>query len=96
MSQYNEIVEYQRLKLAAEAWSKGVHSIHAHSLSSMWYDDRPQDTENGGVVDTQYNDNSIERTLSNGTKIWMVERPSIEKQMDLYSKYEYDQEKLWG
>ena len=38
MSQYDERVERQRLKLKAEEWAKGVKSLHAHSLSSMWYD----------------------------------------------------------
>lgn len=90
MTQYNDRVEYHRLKLAAEAWSKGIKGIHAHSLSSLWYDDRPQDTKNGSVVDTQYNDNSILRALPDGTEIWMRKRPSIEKQMDLYSKAEYE------
>ena len=27
----------------------------------MWYDTRPQDTEQGHVIDTQYNDGSIVR-----------------------------------
>ena len=88
MTQYKETVERQRLKLAAETWSKGIKSLHAHKLNSMWYDNRPDDTKLFGVVDTQFNDNSILRRLKDGTQIWMVERPSIEVQMDLYSAYE--------
>tara|TARA_B100000902_G_scaffold377998_1_gene410794 strand:- start:3767 stop:4036 length:270 start_codon:yes stop_codon:yes gene_type:complete len=62
MSEYDEIVEKQRQILAAEEWALGVKSMHAHSMSSMWYDDRPQDTENGkGVVDTEFNNGLIER-----------------------------------
>tara|TARA_E500000081_G_scaffold82337_1_gene83700 strand:- start:1326 stop:1655 length:330 start_codon:yes stop_codon:yes gene_type:complete len=67
MGQYDERVEKQRIKLAAEDWAKGVKSLHAHSLSSMWYDNRPQDTENGKtVMDKEYNNGLVERTLSNG------------------------------
>ncbi len=67
MSQYDEQVERQRLKLKAEEWAKGVKSLHAHSLSSMWYDTRPQDTEDGKtVMDVEYNDGSVRRELQNG------------------------------
>ena len=62
MTQYEDRVEQQRLKLKAEEWANGVKCIHAHSLSSMWYDDRPQDTEDGSVIDTTYNDGTITRT----------------------------------
>jgi hypothetical protein len=35
MSEHNEIVERQRqLLLEAEAWSRGVKTLHAHSLTS--------------------------------------------------------------
>ena len=67
MGQYNERVERRRLLLEAEEWAKNVSGIHAHSLSSMWYDNRPQDTENGKtVMDKEYNNGLVERTLSNG------------------------------
>ena len=57
-----ERVQYQRDLIAAEEWAVQVKSIHAHSLSSMWYDDRPQDTEKGTVTDTAYNSGIIVRT----------------------------------
>ena len=67
MTQYEDRVEYQRLKLKAEAWANGVKCIHAHSLSSLWYDDRPQDTADGQkVVDREFNNGRVERTLENG------------------------------
>ena len=67
MGQYDEVVERQRQLLAAEEWAKGVKSIHAHSLSSMWYDDRPQDTDGGKcVTDIEFNSGQIRRELSNG------------------------------
>ena len=47
MGQYDEIVERQRQKIAAEDWAAKVKAIHAHSLNSMYYDNRPEDTEDG-------------------------------------------------
>jgi hypothetical protein len=67
MTQYDERVELQRLKIEAEEWASKVKSIHGHSISSMHYDTRPQDTEDGkGVVDVEYNDGTVKRTLSEG------------------------------
>ena len=67
MSEYDYKVQQQRDKLAAEEWAKGVKCLHAHSMSSMWYDDRPQDTADGkSVVDMEFNDGTIRRTLDNG------------------------------
>ena len=62
MTEYKDAVEEQRLILLAEKWAKEIKSIHIHSLSSMWYDDRPEDTADGKMVtDTEYNDNRIVR-----------------------------------
>ena len=73
MGQYNDKVELQRKILLAEEYRDTVMCLHAHSLSSMWYDKRPQDTANGkGVVDVQFMDGRIERTLKNGKKITLV------------------------
>ena len=73
MGQYNDKVELQRKILLAEEYKDTVMCLHAHSLSSMWYDKRPQDTANGkGVVDVQFMDGRIERTLKNGKKITLV------------------------
>lgn len=69
MSQYSDRVEKQRQKIAAEDWAAKVKAIHAHSLSSMYYDTRPEDTEDGkSVLDVEYNSGRIERTLDNGEK----------------------------
>ena len=62
MTEHSEKVERQRLLLEAEEWANGVKDIHVHSLNSMWYDDRPQDTEGGkNVTDTAYNNGVIVR-----------------------------------
>ena len=64
MGQYDEKVQRQRLLLEAEEWANGVRSLHSHRLKSMWYDDRPQDTDDGQfVTDKQYNGGEIERTI---------------------------------
>ena len=62
MTQYDESVEQQRLLLEAEEWAKGVACIHVHSMSSMYYDTRPQDTADGqSVTDVEYNNGIVER-----------------------------------
>ena len=61
VSQFDHIVEKQRLRLEAEEWSKGVKSIHIHQLKSCWYDDRPQDTDEGCVTDVQHNNGTVVR-----------------------------------
>lgn len=64
MTQYDNEVERQRLLLEAEDWAMGVKSLHVHSFTSMWYDDRPQDTNNGkeSVTDVEYNCGLIKRS----------------------------------
>ena len=62
MGQFNDRVEKQRLKIEAEEWAKGVRSLHAHSLTSLWYDNGRED---GSVLDIQYNDGRVERKIDN-------------------------------
>ena len=61
MGQYSDLVERQRLLIAAEKWAIEVRSIHGHSTDTMHYDDRPEDTKNGGVIDVEYNGGWIDR-----------------------------------
>tara|TARA_B100001113_G_C20875831_1_gene520372 strand:+ start:303 stop:584 length:282 start_codon:yes stop_codon:yes gene_type:complete len=63
MTQYMEQVFQQKLKLEAEAWANTPKCLHSHQLKSMWYDNRPQDTDESPVLDIQYNDGRIERTI---------------------------------
>lgn len=71
MGQYDDKVERQKLLLRAEAWAASVKSVHAHSLSSMWYDTRPQDTEEDkSVLDIEYNNGLIKRTCNDGLEVW--------------------------
>lgn len=72
MSQYNDRVEKQRLLLEAEEWSNGVNSIHAHSMDSLWYDTRPQDTADGkSVLDIQYNSGLVKREFPDGDYVYL-------------------------
>ena len=61
MGQYDSLVERQRVLIKAEQWAIEVKCLHAHSMSSMWYDDRPQDTAKGPVIDVEYNGGWIDR-----------------------------------
>ena len=61
MSEYDSLVERQRVLIKAEQWAIQVKCLHAHSLSSMHYDDRPEDTAKGPVIDTEYNGGWIDR-----------------------------------
>jgi len=61
MTQFNDRVEKQRLKIEAEEWANSVKSIHAHSLTSLWYD---KGREDGSVLDVQYNDGRVKREIT--------------------------------
>jgi hypothetical protein len=75
MTQYDSLVEKQRLLIEAEEWAKGTSGIHCHSISSMWYDNRPEDTANGkSVMDITYNSGLIERRLDSGKTIYFGEK----------------------
>jgi len=63
MGQYEDRVERQRIRLEAEEWANGVKTVHSHQIKSMWYDDRPEDTDDGPVIDISYNDGRIQRTI---------------------------------
>ena len=61
MTEHDDIVHQQKLLLEAEEWAKIPKCVHIHKLSSMWYDNRPQDTKNEHVTDIQYNSGLIIR-----------------------------------
>lgn len=87
MTEYKDVVEYHRQLLLAEEWGKSVKAIHVHQLSSMWYDDRPQDTEEHSVTDTEYNDGLIERRLWSGELVWFGERLQGEELISKWSRH---------
>ena len=62
MTQYTEKVRTHGMLMEAQKWAMNVKIIHVHGLSSMWYDDRPQDTMDGKkVTDVEYNCGIIKR-----------------------------------
>lgn len=82
MTQYNNRVEEQKLRLEAEEWASGVKSLHGHSLNSLWYADGRSD---GSVLDIMYNDGSVERQItSTGEKVILGKRL---KGQDLVNSY---------
>tara|TARA_B100000287_G_scaffold351901_1_gene341172 strand:+ start:319 stop:588 length:270 start_codon:yes stop_codon:yes gene_type:complete len=88
MTQYEERVEYQKELLEAEDWAKTFKCLHRHSLNSMWYDTRPQDTEGGKhVTDIQYNNGLIKRILSDGTEVFFGEELKGRDLVDQYRKH---------
>ena len=72
MTEYSKLIERKRKQLQAEEWAKGVQHIHVHRLTSMWYETRPEDMKMGNVIDTTYNDGTIERKLQNGGIVFMT------------------------
>tara|TARA_Y100000592_G_scaffold99811_1_gene177301 strand:- start:950 stop:1243 length:294 start_codon:yes stop_codon:yes gene_type:complete len=74
MTEYNDKVELQRQILKAEEYVNRPTWIHSHSLTSMWYEteDTVKDVADG-VMDIQYMDGRVERTLKNGEKYILVE-----------------------
>tara|TARA_R100000152_G_C6765613_1_gene190447 strand:- start:1014 stop:1313 length:300 start_codon:yes stop_codon:yes gene_type:complete len=87
MTEYIDKVQRQALMLEAEEWAKGIAWIHAHRLKSMWYDDRPQDTDKGSVMDVMYNNGLIERTLADGKKIYFGKRLSGDALLYEYERH---------
>jgi hypothetical protein len=87
MGQYNDRVERQRILLEAEEWAKDVKGMHAHSLNSMWYDTRPQDTEDGkGVLDIEYNSGLIKRTTHDGSIVYFGKELKGDELIDAYTR----------
>ena len=82
MTQYKDEVELQKKILAAEEFANDIKGMQVHRMSSMWYDNRPQDTEKHSVTDIEYMSGKIERTLHDGTKVVLVEGETGEKLVD--------------
>tara|TARA_Y100000766_G_scaffold269134_1_gene265855 strand:+ start:239 stop:517 length:279 start_codon:yes stop_codon:yes gene_type:complete len=90
MGQFEDRVQKQRDLLAAEEWADGVAQIHVHRLKSLWYETRPQDTDDGKVIDTIYNDGLIERHLSDGGVVFLGKRLKGQDLVDKWSKHNAD------
>jgi hypothetical protein len=69
MTEYTQEVEKVRIMREAEVWAKQTAAVHVHSLSSMHYDNRPEDTANGkSVTDIEFQSGIIKR-YQNGEHI---------------------------
>jgi hypothetical protein len=88
MTQYDDKVQYQRDLMAAEEWSKTFSSFHNHSISSMWYDTRPQDTQDSKrVTDIIYNSGLIQRTCADGAVVYFGKELTGQELIDSYNKH---------
>jgi len=86
MTEHDDVVYQQKLLLEAEKWAVIPKWVHVHSLSSMWYDDRPQDTANSSVTDIQYNNGLIVRKKKGKTIHTFGEAQTGKKLVDLYCR----------
>ena len=75
MTEYKERVNMQKKILLAEEYGDSPKWIHAHSLTSMWYEtEETKEDAVKGVMDTQFMDGRIERIVnSTGKKYVIVE-----------------------
>ena len=90
MTQYMERVYQQKLKLEAEQWANTPKSLHSHQLKSMWYDDRPGDTDDGPVMDIEYNNGTIVRHKNGKAFHTFGEALTGEALVDAYSSSQAD------
>ena len=87
MTQYKNEVNKQRQILLAEKWGQEIDYHHYHNLPSMWYDTRPEDTENGKYVsDFIFHNGVIKRTLENGSIVWLGKKLNAEELLRSYSQ----------
>ena len=89
MGEFDYRVQRQRLLLEAEEWANGVNTLHAHSLTSMWYETEASKAdieENGPVIDTIYNDGKIIRQRNGKTILILGDQLTGDKLVDKYLK----------
>jgi len=82
MTQYTKMVEDFAIMEEALKWSRGAAYIHSHSMDSMYYDDRPDDTAGmtKSVTDIEYNAGHIER-FQNGKLIHTFGKKMTDEQL---------------
>jgi|TARA_Y100000310_G_scaffold325655_1_gene389432 hypothetical protein len=87
MTQYDDVIEKQRIKAAAEEWGKNIKEIHAFNSdnTNVWYDSRKGD---GRVIDTSYNSGLIKREIiSTGKTVYIGKRDRDETLIDRFRRY---------
>ena len=85
MTQYDNEVQRQIARVAAEEWANGVRSLHIHSLDSMWYADGRSD---GSVTDIEYNDGRVQRTINATNKVVWLNKENVVSGDELISAFE--------
>ena len=86
MTQYDNIVEKQRLMIQAKEWQNGISSLHAHALDSMAYAEGRID---GSVMDITYNDGLIKREIQDtGEVVYFGKRLTGDELLDDFSRFE--------
>jgi uncharacterized Rossmann fold enzyme len=85
MTEYTKMVEDFAILEKAEEWAAKVLSMHTHSLNSMYYDTRPDDTKDGrAVTDIEYNSGLIKRYQNNKLLYTFGDEPKGEDLITLY------------
>ena len=87
MTQYDDVIEKQRIKAAAEEWGKNIKEIHAFNSdnTNVWYDNRKGD---GRVIDISYNSGLIKREIiSTGKTVYIGKRDRDETLIDRFRRY---------
>ena len=95
MTEYSALVEETKLMIAAEEWGMQVKTLQVHSINSMHYDDRPQDTADGkSVMDIEYNGGWIDRHQDGEVIHTFGKRLSRRELLDKYGKVQSDQRSI--
>ena len=95
MTEYSELVEQTKLMIAAEEWGMQVKTLHCHSMNSMAYDTRPQDTAGGkSVMDIEYNGGWIDRHQNGQVIHTFGERLDRAELLDKYGKVMTDAKRM--
>ena len=85
MTQYDDQVAYQAAKIKAEEWANGVKLLHAHSLDSCYYAEGRSD---GSVLDVQYNDGRVQRTINSTGEVVILNLDNQVKGEELVRAFE--------
>tara|TARA_B000000532_G_scaffold233091_1_gene216407 strand:- start:50 stop:349 length:300 start_codon:yes stop_codon:yes gene_type:complete len=73
MTEYRERVDMQKKILLAEEYRNSPKWVHAHSLTSMWYEtEETKEDAVKGVMDTQFMDGRIERVVNTTGKKYII------------------------
>jgi hypothetical protein len=85
MTQYDNEVQRQIARVAAEEWANGVKSLHVHSLDSLWYGIGRSD---GSVTDIEYNDGRVQRTINATNKVVWLNKENVVSGDELITAFE--------